>query len=156
MPRSLPDAVADYLERHHVMTLATCGVDGPWAAAVFYVNAGSTLYFLSPASTRHCRNLAHDPRCAATIQEDYSDWPKIKGVQLEGRVHELHGDESRLARQRYGDKFPVVGRLAAAPAAIVAALAKVHWYSLQPERLHFIDNSRGFGHREQIELGGGR
>jgi len=155
MQRSLPGAVADYLDRHHVMTLATCGADGPWAAAVFYVNAGSTLFFLSSPASRHCRNLAEDPRCAGTIQEDYSGWLQIKGVQLEGRVRELHGDESRLARQRYGDKFPVVGGLATAPAAIVAALAKVRWYCLQAERLHFIDNSRGFGHREQIELGGG-
>jgi len=153
MPSTLPHPVADYLDRHHVMTLATCGPDGPWAAAVFYVNAGHTLFFLSSPSSRHCRNLAQDPRCAATIQEDYSDWAKIKGVQLEGRASEIRGDEEVRARQRYGDKFPVVGRLATAPMAIVAALAKVHWYRLHAERLHFIDNSLGFGHRDPIDLG---
>ncbi|APR05899.1 hypothetical protein [Thauera chlorobenzoica] len=35
-----------YLQRHHVMTLATHGAGGPWAAAVFYVNDGADLYFL--------------------------------------------------------------------------------------------------------------
>jgi uncharacterized protein YhbP (UPF0306 family) len=153
MPSTLPHPVADYLDRHHVMTLATCGPDGPWAAAVFYVNAGHTLFFLSSPSSRHCRNLAQDPRCAATIQADYSDWAKIKGVQLEGRASEIRGDEEVRARQRYGDKFPVVGRLATAPMVIVAALAKVHWYRLHAERLHFIDNSLGFGHRDSIDLG---
>ena len=34
----LPQAVADYLGGHHVMTLATCGPEGPWAAAVFYAS----------------------------------------------------------------------------------------------------------------------
>jgi len=153
MPQALPGPVADYLDRHHVMTLATCSADGPWAAAVFYVNEGGTLYFLSSPSSRHCRNLALDPRCAATIQEDVGDWAKIKGVQLEGKAVEIVGEEELHARQRYGDKFPVVGRLASAPAAIVQALAKVRWYRLQAERLHFIDNSLGFGHREQIDLG---
>jgi uncharacterized protein len=153
MPQNLPDAVAEYLERHHVMTLATVGGDGPWAAAVFYVNERGTLYFLSSPSSRHCRNLALDPRCAATIHEDVGDWTKIKGVQLEGRVNEIDGDELVHARQRYGAKFPVVGRLASAPAAIVEALAKVRWYRLQSEHMHFIDNSQGFGHREQIDVG---
>jgi uncharacterized protein YhbP (UPF0306 family) len=152
MPPAVPHPVAHYLDRHHVMTLATCGPDGPWAAAVFYVNAGQTLFFLSSPSSRHCRNLAQEPRCAATIQEDYSDWARIKGVQLEGRASEIRGDEELRARQRYGDKFPLVGRLASAPAAIVEALAKVHWYRLQVERLYFLDNSLGFGHRDQIEL----
>ncbi len=150
---TLPEPVADYLDRHHVMTLATSGADGPWAAAVFYINAGHSLYFLSSPSSRHCRNLAQDPRCAATIHEDYRDWVEIKGIQLEGRVTEILGEEALRARQRYGDKFPVVGRLATAPVAIALALAKVRWYRLQVDQLHFIDNSRGFGHRDRIDLG---
>ena len=103
MTPALPQAVAQYLQRHHVMTLATCGVDGPWAAAVFYVNVGPTLYFLSSPSSRHCRHLGHDPRCAAAVQDDTGDWTQVKGIQLEG---------------------------------------------------HFIDNSRGFGQRQTIDLGG--
>ena len=152
-PPVVPHTLAEYLDRHHVMTLATCGPAGPWAAAVFYVNAGHTLFFISSPSSRHCRNLAQDPRCAATIQEDYSDWAKIKGVQLEGQASEIQGEEELRARQCYGDKFPLVARLASAPASIVEAMAKVRWYRLHAERLHFIDNSQGFGHRDQIDLG---
>ena len=155
MSPELPQSVSSYLEQHRVVTLATCGPDGPWAAAVFYVSVGSTLYFLSSPSSRHCRNLTLDPRCAATVQEDYSDWTLIKGVQLEGLVSEVGGDEALIARQRYADKFPLIGRLASASAVIVAALAKVHWYRLQPRHMHFIDNSRGFGHRERVELARG-
>jgi len=155
MPQALPQPVADYLAGHHVMTLATCGADGPWAAAVFYANDGASLIFLSSPNTRHCQNLAQDSRCAATIQEDYREWPEIKGIQLEGRVIELQGEDERRARLLYGEKFPVVGPLARVPPAIVKALARVRWYRLVPERLHFIDNSQGFGHREAIELGRG-
>jgi uncharacterized protein len=153
MATHLPPAVAQYLERHHVMTLATCSLDGPWASAVFYVHIGPALYFLSSPSSRHCRNLAHDPRCAATVQEDYSDWTQIKGLQLEGHAHQVQGDEEVHARHCYANKFPLVGRLDSAPARIVAALAKIRWYRLQVARMHFIDNSQGFGHREPIDLG---
>lgn len=142
----------DYLDRHHVVTLATHGADGPWAAAVFYARDGARLYFLSAASTRHARNLAAELRCAATIQDDCADWAAIKGVQLEGVVAELHGPALAHARACYGAKFPLVTRLGGAPAAIVQALARVHWYALQVQRLYFIDNSRGFGHREAVEL----
>jgi len=141
-----------YLAAHHVVTLCTHGADGPWAAAVFYVSEGTTLYFLSAPSSSHCRNLAADARVAATVQEDYADWPAIRGVQLEGRVSELAGAEEAHARRLYGEKYPVVGRLAQAPAAIVKALARVRWYRLVPERMYFIDNAIAFGHRDEIDL----
>lgn len=153
MPVILPQPVVDYLAVHHVMTLATQGSEGPWAAAVFYASDGGSLIFLSSPTTRHCQNLALDPRCAATIQDDQGDWARIKGIQLEGRVMQLEGDEERRAQHRYGEKFPIVGAVASVPPAIVKALAKVRWFHLVPERFYFIDNSKGFGHRDEIVLG---
>jgi len=144
--------VLEYLRAHHVMTLATQGSDGPWAAAVFYANEGFTLYWLSAPASRHSLDLARSPRVAAAIQEDYADWPNIKGVQLEGAAGEISGDEEKRARLLYGEKYPVVGKLAQAPASIVAALAKVRWYKIVPQRLCFVDNSVAFGHRDEIDL----
>ncbi len=152
MRMALPRPVADYLAAHHVMTLATQGAEGPWAAAVFYASDGCSLVFLSAPGSRHCRNLAQDARCAATIQEDYCDWAQIKGIQLQGRVRELEGEEEIRAQQLYAEKFPVVGPLANVPQALVKALARVRWFRLVPERVYFIDNSRGFGHRDEIAL----
>ncbi|WP_220635248.1 pyridoxamine 5'-phosphate oxidase family protein [Georgfuchsia toluolica] len=82
------------MSQHHVMTLATSAA-GPWAAAVFFVNDGFGLYFLSAATTRHRMNLAACPRAVDTIQEDCKDWQQIRGVQLEGPVSELHGLKQR-------------------------------------------------------------
>lgn len=143
-----------YLQDHHVATLATCGQEGPWAAAVFYVNEGSTLFFLSSPKSRHCLNLARNPQVALTIQQDYSDWLEIKGIQIEGAATEISGAEEELARKLYGEKFPVVGMLAQAPAAIVKALAKVRWYKVVPKRLYFIDNALGLGNRDEIDPAG--
>lgn len=142
--------VLEYLGAHHVMTLATHGGSGPWAAAVFYVNESFTLYWLSAPTSRHSLDLARNPKVAATVHEDYADWPQIKGVQIEGLAAEIGGDEAERARALYGGKYPVIGNLSQTTAPIVAALAKASWYKLVPERVLFIDNSVAFGYREQL------
>ncbi len=150
MALQLPPDVVGYLARQHVMTLASAGADGPWAAAVFYAMQADDLIFLSSPKTRHCTDLAHDARCAATIQSQPEDWRSIQGVQIEGRVDELHGAALDPARDAYAERFPFV-RPAGAPAAIVAALARVRWYRLRIARLWFIDNARGFGDRRRFD-----
>ena len=149
---TLRERVQAYLAAHHVLTLATCGTDGPWAAAVFYAHEGWTLYFLSIPASRHARNIAHSARVSAAIQENYSDWREIKGVQLEGTATRLSGGEEERVRSLYAAKFPFLGQQADAAAAIVAALKKVGWYRLSPQRVYFIDNSVAFGHRDEIDL----
>lgn len=152
MSEALREEVLRQLADHHVMTLATAGADGLWAAAVFYANDGTDLYFLSSPASRHGIHLAEHGAVAATIQRDYADWPAIKGIQMEGEVALLGGAEETYAREVYARKFPLVGALARAPAVIVKALAKVRWYRLRPRRLFYIDNGKGFGHRDELPL----
>ncbi|GLI39327.1 pyridoxamine 5'-phosphate oxidase family protein [Geobacter hydrogenophilus] len=153
MNDTLSMRVQRYLRDHNVATVATNGSGGPWAAAVFYASDGYTLYFLSSPTSRHCLDLAQTARVAVTIQEDYSDWLEIKGVQIEGIATEISGAEEEKARKLYGRKFPLVGLLAQAPAAIVEAMAKVRWYKVVPHRCFFIDNSLGLGHRDEVDVG---
>lgn len=153
MSNSLSQRVSGYLHDHHVLTLATTGPAGVWAAAVFYVNDGFNFYFLSAPTSRHSQNLALNPQVAGTIQEDYNDWPEIKGVQFEGEARRLQGAEQAQALKLYGQKFAVVGQLSQAPAKIVKAMSKIAWYKVTPTRLYFIDNSLGFGHRDEVPLG---
>lgn len=151
---ALTDRVQRVLREHHVLTLATRDGDAVWAAALFYAHDGLDLYFLSKPGSRHAGNLARNPRCAATIQRDYDDWPRIVGIQAEGEVVTLDGDARAHARAVYTARFPFVGRLGGAPAAIAEALNQVHWYRFRPRRLYLIDNSLGFGHREEMECDG--
>lgn len=142
-----------YLRAHNVMTLATHGPEGLWAAAVFYVHENFDLYFLSSPSTRHSLNLAANPRVAVTIQADYDDWRAIKGIQMEGNVTRLEGLEQARAILLYGKKFSIVGNIARAPAEIARAFSRVAWYRVTPTRVYFVDNSQAFGHRDEIALG---
>lgn len=141
--------VLEYLRARSVMTVATVGEEGPAAAAVFYVNEGADFYFLSAPHSRHCRNMASDPRVAITIHEDCAEWSAIQGVQLTALGRELDGDERAAAQRSYAAKFPGVFSPGAASGAIGRALLGIRWYELAASRLRFIDNSRGFGHRTE-------
>ncbi len=152
MTSTVQDKALTYLARHHVMTLATTEPDGVWAAAVFYVNDGFTLYFLSAPTTRHSLNIARETAVSATIQEDYSNWSAIKGIQLEGEAEQISGAEQLAVIARYGAKFPIIGNLAQAPSEIIKAMRKIAWYKVVPKRLYFIDNSLGLGHRDEVSL----
>lgn len=149
---ALRDKTLAYLHDHNVMTLATTGSQGLWAAAVFYVNDGFTLYFLSAPTSRHSLNIKTLPGVSATIQEDYKEWREIKGIQLEGEARQIDGAEQAAAIARYGLKFPIVGNLASAPAEIVKAMSRIVWYKVAPTRLYFIDNALGLGHRDEVPL----
>lgn len=56
---NLQEQVLQYLQTHNVMTLATIGPEGPWAADVFYVNEGLNLYWLSHPDMMRSWSNAH-------------------------------------------------------------------------------------------------
>jgi uncharacterized protein YhbP (UPF0306 family) len=147
MTRNPRQLALDYLAGHQVMTLSTIGAEGPWAAAVFFASETFDLFFLSASHTRHAKNMQANPGAAAAIHEDYKDWPQIKGIQLEGQVEKLTGSDRANAIQTYQEKYPFLKKTGS---QLAVRLAAVNWYRLAPNRLYFIDNSQGFGHRDQI------
>lgn len=148
-----------YLRVHNTVSLASVGLDGPWASTVFYVNLGFALYFLSEPGTRHARNLAASPTMAGTINEDYRDWRQIKGIQLAGSCAEVRGKvELARALAAYLRKYPFVagflkpGQLLRG-IEIAGRALDVRMYRVTPTRVLFLDNERGFGSRREVPLG---
>lgn len=146
----LRERIEAFLGAHHVMTLATTGPAGPWAAAVFYASDGLALYFVSAPTSRHSLDIEAGGTAAATIHAECRDWREIRGIQLEGAASRLDGAARAEAALCYGRKFPLVANLASAPVEIAIALARVEWYQVTPRRIRLIDNTRGFGHREEL------
>ena len=147
--------VLSYLEVHNTMTLGTCLGDVPWAATVFYASDDLHLYFFSVPDSRHCQNLAANPRVAVTVQEDYHDWQKIKGIQLEGTAILVDSIiEKAKAMAVYARKYPEVIKLFTNPASglFYKAFLKVKFYCVIPEKLFFIDNEQGFGKRQELAI----
>lgn len=159
-----PDArrrLHDFIAANHVMTLASTGAHGPWTAPVFYAERFDAshpprLVFVSSPSSRHAEELRADPRAAAAIHANTSDWRAIRGVQLAGIVRMLDGDELRAARETYAAKFPQIGDMAQAPEAVARAFARVHWFAFVVERAFLTDNTVSFGHRDEIAYTGDR
>ena len=156
---ALKKTIIAYMEIHNTLSLATQKDGAPHAATVFYVNTGFEIYFLSSPSTRHGEHLAHNPRVSATIDEDYSNWLLIKGIQLEGVVTGVGGimENGRIA-QAFVKKFPDVKDFLFSPQKlgelIASKVSGVIFYKLTPERIFFIDNEKGFGKREELILSG--
>jgi uncharacterized protein len=151
----LKQQVLSYLETHNTMTLGTCSGDVPWAATVFYASDDLRLYFFSVPDSRHCQNLAANPRVAVTVQEDYHDWQKIKGIQLEGTAILVDSIiEKAKAMAVYARKYPEVIRLFTNPASglFYQAFLKVKFYCVVPQKLFFIDNEEGFGKRQELVI----
>jgi len=139
------------MESHHVVTLATTGPDGPWATAVFYVNDGFTLFFLTETHTRHGRNLTANPQVAMAIHEDYNDWHLIAGIQILGEAMPLSTWEKAKVVPAFFTKFPSVSVFNSDP-RYMGILARSLVYRVQPREIWYLDNKKGFSRRERIIL----
>ncbi len=149
---TLRTQVLAYLAAHTTLTLATVGPQGPWAAGLFYVNDGFDLYWLSDPATRHCQDIAADPRVAVAVQEDYRDWQRIQGVQMEGTAERLGRiDDAEDVMALYAAKFPFLANWRHPPDALAPSMAAARVYRFSPQRVLFIDNTQAFGYRGEVE-----
>ena len=66
---------------------------------------------------------------------------------MSGVARLLAGDEEEAAISRFQSRYPFIAR---PNPALSAALAKVNWYGVEPDEVYFVDNSKGFGHRDLV------
>lgn len=149
----LREKVEAFLAAHHVMSLASLGPGGPHATNLFYACDGLALLWVSRRNTRHSREIEAEPRVAATIAPDYSDFASIRGLQIAGTaVRVVSADERVRSLALLEVRYAFLRQLAANPAKLREAYAQAAVYRLQPARVVLIDNTEGFGHRETLDL----
>jgi uncharacterized protein YhbP (UPF0306 family) len=141
------------MDAHHVMSLATCGHGGPHAAHLFYVRDGFALIWVSDPKSRHSTDIEDDAAVAATIAPDCFDIDEIRGVQISGHAHAITAEARADARRLLEARYPRVKPLFGASSAMREVYARMQFYRLEPTRMVLIDNSRGFGHKDILELG---
>ena len=144
--------ITAFLDAYHVMSLATCGADGPHAVNVFFVRDGFSLLWVSDPQTRHSKALEINPQVAATVAPDYRDFDEICGVQICGDAHRIIEPLQRhSARGLLEARYPFLRQLSDRP-HVKQAYETAEFYRLVPRKIVIIDNSRGFGHKDTLDL----
>lgn len=133
---NLPDQrIVDFINEHHVLTLATCFEEEPWCANCFYVYLpdDNCLVFTSDNDTKHIKYASHNIFVAGSIVLETSMIGKIQGVQLQGIISEPKDEYYRKVRKAYIKKFPI------------AMLMDTTLWVVDLTYLKFTDNRLGFG-----------
>lgn len=136
--------IAEYLSAHNKMTLATVTPDGrPLAHTVEYASDGPVVFFATLRTTRKAQNIIKTQSVAYAVDEDYSDWMQIRGVQMEGRA-EIVKDQPDLkkAMEIYLKKFPAAAQIPPNPDMIFIKITPVAGF--------FLDYTKGFAHRDEF------
>jgi len=153
MTSELGRQIGVFLDAHHVMSLATLGAGGPHATNLFYACDGLALLWVSDPDTQHSREIEADPRVAATVAPDYTDFAVIRGVQMTGTARRIVAVTERIRYlAKLEARYAFLGQLAKEPSKLREAYARTAVYRLQPARIVLIDNTKGFGHKETLEI----
>jgi uncharacterized protein len=153
MATDLGQQIGAFLTAHHVMSLATLGPSGPHATNLFYACDGLALVWVSDPDSQHSREIEACPLVAATVAPDYSDFAVIRGVQISGVARRIVAADERchhLAQLEV--RYSFLRDLAEGPPKLHQAYAQAAVYRLQPNRMVLIDNTKGFDHKETLEI----
>ncbi|PIJ51093.1 hypothetical protein BL250_01565 [Erwinia sp. OLTSP20] len=133
MDNSIPAAICRYLKKQHVLSL--CAGTPPWCANCFYVfnEQQQVFWLMSDAATRHGMLMQAQPLVAGTINGQTRSPMLIKGVQYQGVIVRLAGEQASRARSAYIRRFPI------------AASAQAPLWEIAIRELKMTDNTLGFG-----------
>jgi uncharacterized protein len=140
--------IREFLAKESTLVLSTTTREGAASSApLFYLldDRALVLYWLSSLSSAHSVNALERPNCAVSVFQPAQHWKEIAGVQMTGSVG-LAPDSQRLAiLKRYCERFHL-GRLHS------AVIAQSALFRFRPSWVRFIDNSRGFGYKFEIDF----
>ena len=101
-------AIVEFINEHHLLTLATSKDNVAYCCNVFYVfnQENNSFIFSSDTKTKHAQDFIANPNVAGTIALETKEIGKIQGVQLLGEIQELNGEELKIAKEQYVNAHP--------------------------------------------------
>lgn len=133
---SLPEKrIVEFINEHHVLTLATCVENNPWCANCFYVylEDENCFVFTSDDATKHVQDVMVNSNVAGSVVLETSTVGKIQGIQLRGTMEIPKEELASKVKLAYLKKFPF------------AVLMKTSLWILKPGYIKMTDNRLGFG-----------
>ena len=127
--------IIDFINEHHLLTLATSKTNIPYCCSVFYVYdvANNQLIFSTDTKTKHAQDFITNPNVAGSIALETKEVAKIQGIQLLGEIIELKGEDLKVAKKQYLQVFPY------------ARLMEIHLWIMQLAFIKMTHNKLGFG-----------
>lgn len=140
--------ILNVLGRNKTMSFATVHGDGyPQATVVAYANDGLSIYFCCDRTSQKVRNLRRSRKVSLTINRDYKDWHRIKGLSMAATATVLSKpDEIKHAFQLLARKLPDMRGMSEEDIADSAFI------KVAPRVISVLDYSKGFGHTDLIRV----
>lgn len=104
-----------FLRQQHVLTLAVAYQGELWCANCFYVfnEQQMTLYLMTDSESRHGQLMQKNPAISGTVAYQTENIAHIQGVQYQGDIYRLAGQEEKKAKIQYYQRFPLAQHLSA-------------------------------------------
>jgi uncharacterized protein YhbP (UPF0306 family) len=127
--------ISDFINEHHLLTLATSKENIPYCCNVFYVYdlANNQLIFSTDTKTKHAQDFITNPNVAGSIALETIEVAKIQGVQLLGEITELKGEDLKASKKQYLQAFSY------------SRLMEIHLWAMQLTFIKMTHNKLGFG-----------
>ncbi len=124
-----------FINRHHVLTLATCTESNPWCASCFYayLEKENCFIFTSDISTKHVKDALHNNFVAGAIALETNIVGRIRGIQFLGIMSLPPAEIKSKVRIAYLKRFPF------------AVLMNTKLWIVTINYIKMTDNRLGFG-----------
>lgn len=131
----IDNRIIEFINKHHVLTLATTKNNIPYSANCFYVyfEQENMLVFTTDHDTKHASDVVDQNIVAGSIVLETNVVGKIQGVQFQGKMYEPENELLKKVKARYLKRFPI------------AMLMKTNLWVVELSFLKFTDNRLGFG-----------
>ena len=127
--------IINFLNDHHLLTLATSQNNKPYCCNLFYVydQVSNQLIFSTETKTKHAQDFITNTNVAGSIALETKEVSKIQGVQLLGTIQELKGERLKIAKEQYIKAFSY------------AANMDLHLWVMPLNFIKMTHNKLGFG-----------
>ncbi len=140
--------IAALLKSESTLVLATTDDAGhSRSTPLFYIcDDELALYWFSSSSSGHSKDLKREAQAAAAVFRPTSEWRKICGVQMRGRV-EVAKDRAlrKTITAAYCQRFQL-------GTFFRSAISRSNLYKFRPSWIRYLDNARRFGYKFEVSL----
>ncbi|MDR0729933.1 MAG: pyridoxamine 5'-phosphate oxidase family protein [Prevotellaceae bacterium] len=139
---SIDTRIVDFIQAHHVLTLATCTEGKPYCTLLFYIYLAdeNVLVFASEKRTRHIDEAMANPAVAGSVALETNVVGLIRGLQWQGQLFSPPAALKRKAKRAYWRRFPFV------------MLKGARLWTVRPTFFKYTDNRLGFGKKIIVTL----